>query len=53
MKTHDVNFLRLYKAQGGRFVIGSDAHSIKGFTETDFSILDELHLEKSDIFIFS
>ena len=53
LETHDVIFLHLYKMRGGKFVLGSDAHSIRGLTETDFSVLDKLSLKESEIFTFS
>jgi len=53
LETHDVNFLQLYKMRGGKFVLGSDAHSIQGLTETDFSVLNKLSLNESEIFTFS
>ncbi len=53
LETHDVNFLHLYKKLGGKFVLGSDAHSIRGLTDIDFSILNKLFLKKSEIFIFT
>ena len=52
LETHDVNFLHLYKMRGGKFVLGSDAHSIRGLTETDFSVLNKLSLKESEIFMF-
>lgn len=53
LETHDVNFLHLYKMRGGKFVIGSGAHSIQGLTDTDFSVLNKLSLNESEIFTFS
>lgn len=53
LETHDINCLHLYKMRGGKFVFGSDAHSTRGFTETDFSVLNKLSLNESEIFTFS
>lgn len=53
LETHDVNFLHLYKMRGGKFVLGSDAHSTRGLTETDFSVLNKLSINELEIFTFS
>lgn len=52
LETQDINVLQRYRKRGGKFVLGSDAHSIQGLTDTDFSILNKLSLDESEIFMF-
>lgn len=52
LNTNDITFLKEYKLVGGKFVLGSDAHSTEDIFNTNFSIIDELELKESDIFIF-
>lgn len=52
LNTNDITFLKEYKLVGGKFVLGSDAHSVEDILNTDFSIVNSMELKESDIFIF-
>jgi len=52
MQTNDLDFLQQYKKIGGKFVLGSDAHSTDGLQETDFSVLNELSFIDDDLYLF-
>lgn len=52
LKHNEAYFLSAYRKSGGKFVLGSDAHSKVGLTNTDFSILDILHCKIDDVKIF-
>jgi len=52
LNTNDITFLKEYKLIGGKFVLGSDAHSTEDIIDTNFSVIDDLELKESDIFIF-
>ena len=52
LEINDITFLKIYKINGGKFALGSDAHSVQKIAEADFSIIDKMSLEKSDVFTF-
>jgi putative hydrolase len=52
IEKNDESFLRRYMAIGGKFSIGSDAHSISDILNPDLSIIERLQLTESDIHIF-
>jgi DNA polymerase (family 10) len=52
IELNDLNFIINYKDAGGKFVLGSDAHSVEGLTETNFSIIDEANVKQDNIYIF-
>lgn len=49
----DINFLKRYKRAGGKFVFASDAHSPRGFVDTEFPDMSALGLSFSDQYIFN
>jgi len=52
IKTNDFAFINKYKMRGGLFVLGSDAHSLEGLMDTDFSILDDINITNDCIYKF-
>lgn len=52
MKINDANFIKKYKAIGGKFVLSSDAHSVRSLRDTDFSIFEDVEIKEQDIYMF-
>lgn len=52
METNDGDFINKYKEIGGKFVIGSDAHSVSSLHDVDLSVFDKVKITEDDIHVF-